>query len=213
MDELTATSYFIKICGVTSIDDALLVRDAGAHALGLIFAESRRRVQVGLARDIVVASEGIGHVGVFRNDDPSFVIDVVRASGVEIAQIHGPLDRSLLEELRRMGVGVIKALSIGAEEIGSFDDRVVDAVLIDGAQPGSGDAHSWNELETFQFAVPVIAAGGLCCENVTDVIERVRPWGVDVATGVESSPGVKDPTLVTKFVQLAKSALSERELT
>jgi phosphoribosylanthranilate isomerase len=213
MDELTATSYFIKICGVTSIDDALLVRDAGAHALGLIFAESRRRVQVGLARDIVVASEGIGHVGVFRNDDPSFVIDVVRASGVEIAQIHGPLDRSLLEELRRMGVGVIKALSIGAEEIGSFDDRVVDAVLIDGAQPGSGDAHSWNELETFQFAVPVIAAGGLRCENVTDVIERVRPWGVDVATGVESSPGVKDPTLVTKFVQLAKSALSERELT
>ncbi len=186
--------------------DARLVRDAGADALGVIFATSKRQVDVARARDIVVASEGLVRVGVFRDNAPAFVLDAAMGSGVDVVQIHGPLDDALLEQLRRQGLGVIKALAIASDDFSTFDDSRVDAVLVDGVEPGSGDAHSWEELSSRRFVVPIIAAGGLTVDNVANVIARVQPWGADVATGVESSPGEKDVELVTSFVNLARSA-------
>ena len=207
MTDFAARERLVKICGVTSVDDALVVRDAGADALGVIFATSKRHVGAQLARDIVTASAGITHVGVFRNDVSEFVVAMVEASGVDVVQIHGPLEDTLLEELRARGLGVIKALGVGTNEFFEFDEARVDAVLLDGLEPGSGREHSWEALAERHFKVPVIAAGGLSVQNVQSVIERVRPWGVDVATGVESSPGVKDRAQVTKFVQMATTTL------
>lgn len=210
MSEFTDGARLVKICGVTSASDAVLVRDAGADALGLIFATSKRRVDPDLARDIVAASEGVIHVGVFRDNEDDFILRTVDASGVDVVQIHGVLSGALLDQLRRRGLGVIKALAIGSDEFLTFDESLVDAVLVDGLEPGSGLAHSWEALGARHFCVPLIAAGGLNAENVGEVIERVRPWGVDVATGVEASPGVKDQGQVTKFVQMATSTLSRR---
>lgn len=198
----------VKICGVTSVHDATVVRDAGADALGVNFTVSKRRVDAKTAREIVRASAGLTHVGIFGDEPGSTVVAMIDASGVNAVQIHGPLDDDLLKELRRRDLGVVKALSIGSAEFFAFDETRVDAVLVDGQVPGSGREHSWEALDERDFAVPVIAAGGLNAHNVVEVIEKVRPWGVDVATGVESSPGVKDPVRVARFVAMATSALA-----
>jgi phosphoribosylanthranilate isomerase len=202
--------HFVKICGITSVHDAVVVREAGASAIGVNFTTSTRRVGAPLAHEIVASSPGLIHVGIFRDDESSYVLAMTDASGIDVVQIHGTLDGTLLEELRGRNVGVIKALSVGTEEFFSFDETNVDAVHLDGLEPGSGREHSWEALTNRSFAVPVIAAGGLNADSVASVIELVKPWGVDVATGVESSPGVKDPDRVTRFVQMAMSAL-ERE--
>lgn len=207
MIEFTSRARFIKICGITSVNDALVVRDSGADALGVNFATSKRHVEVDVARDVVGATVGTLHVGVFKDNDTGFVLEMVDEGGVEIVQIHGPLDMDLLEQLRARGRGIIKALSIGAPEFFTFDETLVDAVMIDGLEPGSGLEHSWDEMRSRHFKVPVIAAGGLTSENIDGVISLVRPWGVDVATGVESSPGRKDAARVTTFVQVAAVSL------
>ena len=117
----------------------------------------------------------------------------------DAVQLHGPLSDDLHRRLRARGVSIVKALSIGSDEFYSFDERAVDAVMVDGATPGSGVAHSWEELATRSFSVPVIAAGGLSDRNVADVIAETGVWGVDSASGVESAPGVKDRDLIDQL--------------
>jgi len=100
---------------------------------------------------------------------------------------------------------------VGASEFFTFDESAVDAVLVDGPTPGSGAAHSWDDLANRSFGVPVIVAGGLDATNVARVIETTGAWGVDVATGVESAPGVKDRELVMNFVGAAQRHYAQRE--
>ena len=205
-------SSFVKICGITSIEDARVALDAGADAIGLIFAHSVRQLSVEQAREIAGATRGsLLRVGVFRHDPDDFVVDALDATHVDAAQIHGPLSAELLRSLRDRAVLVIKALSIGSDEFYEFDDTDVDAVLIDGPAPGSGQTHSWHELARRQFTRPVIVAGGLNALNVVDVSEKTGAWGVDVSSGVESSPGVKDPSNVKDFVTNARAYFDREE--
>jgi phosphoribosylanthranilate isomerase len=150
-------------------------------------------------------------VAVFRNNDADFICEVVDATRVEAVQVHGPLSDELLGQLRRRDVAVIKALSTDEDDFDTFDPTKVDAVLVDGPTPGTGEMHSWVDATRRDFGVPLIAAGGLNPSNVVSIIETVRPWGVDVATGVEERPGVKDVALVGSFIGLARAALVQRE--
>jgi phosphoribosylanthranilate isomerase len=125
-------------------------------------------------------------------------------------QLHGPLSDDLLRYLREQGVGVIKALSITSDEFYDFDEGRVDVVMVDGAAPGSGESHSWEELADRPFAVPVLAAGGLNDANVAAVITTSPVWGVDAASGVESSPGIKDRDKIERFVTNALAAFQAR---
>jgi phosphoribosylanthranilate isomerase len=210
--DLESLPFLVKICGVTTVHDALAVHDAGASALGLILATSKRQITVARAAEIARATDGGPlRVGVFRNDSDDFILEVVDATGVEVVQVHGPLNGELLEKLKRRGVAVVKALSLGDQEFVEFDERTVDAVLVDGPEPGSGEEHSWVQVQDRRFRVPLIAAGGLTPDNVGSVISLVRPWGVDVSTGVEASPGVKDISLVSSFVTRARRAFLQRE--
>lgn len=212
MVDLESLPFLVKICGVTTVHDALAVHDAGASALGLILATSKRQITVARAAEIARATDGGPlRVGVFRNDSDDFILEVVDATGVEVVQVHGPLNGELLEKLKRRGVAVVKALSLGDQEFVEFDERTVDAVLVDGPEPGSGEEHSWVQVQDRRFRVPLIAAGGLTPDNVGSVISLVRPWGVDVSTGVEASPGVKDISLVSSFVTRARRAFLQRE--
>lgn len=205
MVELSDLASFVKVCGVTSTLDAQLVIDAHATALGLIFAQSRRQLSLDSAREIAQYAKGaILVVGVFRNDEPDVILHAVEQVSLDAVQVHGVLDDQVLNELRRRGLLVIKALSVGESEFFTFDEGAVDAVLVDGPTPGSGAAHSWDDLANRSFSVPVIVAGGLDVTNVARVIETTGAWGVDVATGVESSPGVKDRELVMNFVGAAE---------
>ncbi len=202
---------FVKICGVTSLDDAKFVVAAGADALGLILAESSRRLTLDQARVIADATKGdLLRVAVFRHNNDDFIVDHVDALETDVVQVHGRLSASLLAALRERPVLIVKALSIDEPEFLSFDDASVDAVLIDGPQPGSGETYSRQELERREFSVPVIVAGGLTPLNVASVITASGVAGVDTSSGVESGPGVKSRDLVEDFIVNARAAFATR---
>lgn len=198
---------YVKICGVTSVADAIDVAQSGANALGVNFAISPRRVSVDQARDILeVTRETVMGCGIFRENSDDEIVEHARSLDLDAVQLHGPLSERLLRALRERPVLIVKALNIDAEEFDTFDDASVDAVMVDGPRPGSGVTHSWDRLASRSFRVPIIAAGGLTAENVADVVRKTRAWGVDCASGVESSPGIKDAHLVRQFVTQARSA-------
>ncbi len=203
--------YFVKICGVTSLVDAVAAIDAGANAVGLNLATSPRHLSLDRALAIAESIRGrIVRTLIFFDNDDDAIVHATQFVEPDAVQVHGPLSDDLHRRLRARGVSIVKALSIGSDEFYSFDERAVDAVMVDGATPGSGVAHSWEELATRSFSVPVIAAGGLSDRNVAGVIAETGVWGVDSASGVESAPGVKDRDLIISFVANALAAFEER---
>jgi phosphoribosylanthranilate isomerase len=205
------SAYFVKICGVTTLGDANAAVEAGASAVGLILAESPRQLSLDRAMAIAEATKGRTlRTLVFRDNDDDFILQAVDSIDAELVQIHGSLSDDLLDQLRERQRRVIKALPIASDEYFEYDESRVDAVLIDGATPGSGTSHSWEALQERSFKVPVIAAGGLNDENVAEIIGTTYVWGVDCASGVESSPGVKDRDRLRRFVDHAGEAFRQR---
>lgn len=212
MPELSAMAHFVKICGITTLEDAQCVIEAGADALGLILAASPRQLSLDQASDLAAATKGsIVRVGGFRDNTTRFVCEAVDATGVEVAQVHGVLSDELFGELRDRGVAIIKAIPVASDELVTFDEHRVDAVLIDGPRPGSGDPHTWNDVSQRHFQRPLIAAGGLTPGNVAEVLAMTGAWGADVASGVETAPGRKDPRRVRDFVASASAFFEHRE--
>jgi phosphoribosylanthranilate isomerase len=201
---------FVKICGITSEDDALLAVAMGADAISFVFAPSPRQVAAGHVRDIVRRlPPEILTIGVFRDEAPQRVVDVVQSAGLRGAQLHGhesPDDSRFVKS--RVDV-VIRAFPAGSESLRHADDWKADIILIDSPSPGSGQVFDWSLAEGAPSGRRIMLAGGLTPDNVADAIARVRPWGVDVSTGVESAPGRKDPRLVRAFVANAKAAAAE----
>lgn len=203
----------VKICGVTTLVDANAVIDAGATSIGFnLAARSPRKLSLERAMALCAATMGrTVRWAVFRERDNDFIVDSLDVIDVEVVQLHDELDDELAAALHERGVAIVKALAIGTDEFYDFDERTVDAVLVDGAVPGSGVVHSWEALASRNFSVPVIAAGGLNADNVASTISLTGAWGVDTASGVESSPGVKDRDQLRAFVDNARAAFaSER---
>jgi phosphoribosylanthranilate isomerase len=205
---------FVKICGVTTVPDGVFAAHAGASALGLNLAEgSPRRVNLAVARDIVAATnDDVLVCAVFRGRSDEAILLDLEDLAVDAVQLHDAVSDSLLDALRAKSLIVIKALNIEGRDFEEFDDARVEAVLIDGPRPGSGIAHSWSRLRERSFNVPVIAAGGLTPDNVTSVIESTSVIGVDCASGVERSPGIKDDDAVSRFVTNARRAFAMKEV-
>ena len=204
---------WVKICGIMSLDDALAAVDAGADALGFVFVgASRRAVSRKTCSEIMAAlPPTVITVGVVADEDPTFLRDLLRVCPLGALQFHGdePPERVLsFKESAR----VIKAIRV--EDAGSLEQiplyRGADAVLLDthrpGRQGGTGVPFDWAlAAEAKKFGVPVIVAGGLNPGNVGEVIRAVDPYGVDVSSGVESSPGRKDHALIREFVARAQA--------
>jgi len=200
----------IKICGVTSLADARLVVESGADALGLIYASSVRQVVGDVAGDIVRRHrDDLWCVGVFRRQEDHEIVRIVERDGLAMVQLHDPASEALLESLERHGVAVIRALRVG-DELNEVERDQVVAVLVDGAQPGSGEPNDWDAVAALDFAVPFLVAGGLTPDTVETVIALTSPWGVDVASGVEIAHGVKDAKKVASFVQRARAGLAQK---
>lgn len=198
---------FIKICGITNEQDALLAVALGADALGFVFAPSPRQIAPGLARDIVKRlPPEIMTVGVFRNEHPSRVIEIVNESRLQGAQLHGHESIAITDEVAAQVRFVIKAVVAGSADASNADLFSSDAVLVDGLQPGSGTTYDWDLLSQLPDSVHVILSGGLTADNVAIGIEQVRPWGVDVSSGVEKSPGLKDAVKLRHFITNARDA-------
>ncbi|HUY17397.1 MAG TPA: phosphoribosylanthranilate isomerase [Acidimicrobiales bacterium] len=202
---------FVKVCGVTNVDDAATAAAAGANAIGLILADSPRRVTLEQAIGIAAAVKGdVLRCAIFRDEDDDVVIETLDALDVDVVQVHGALSSALLAALRQRSLLVIKALNVEGDDFATFDASLVDAVLIDGPRPGSGVTHSWERLHDRRFRAPVIAAGGLDPNNVADVINTTNAWGVDCASGVERTPRLKDHDLVRRYVANARDAFSRQ---
>jgi phosphoribosylanthranilate isomerase len=211
----------VKICGLTAPDQARAVAEMGAWAIGMVFTESKRRVTPGRAAEIVAAAgEAVEKVGVFVDSSPEEILDAVQQAGLTRVQLHG---RESPEIVGRITVPCWKAFRIRDE--GSIDrirswlaalpkDVGVEAILLDafvaGRAGGTGERFGWDvvvrarqqgALEGFP---PIILAGGLDPDNVGEAIDALRPWAVDVSSGVEASPGVKDLRKVEAFLKAAR---------
>jgi phosphoribosylanthranilate isomerase len=202
---------FVKICGITSEEDALLAVAMGADAIGFVFAPSSRQVAAGLVRDIVRRlPPEVLTVGVFRDESPQRVVDIVNTIGLRAAQLHGHETVEQTRLVRAKVPFVIKGFPAGDPALDRADDFGADAILIDSHAPGSGEMFDWSLAEGAPVNRRVILAGGLTPENVAEAIDRVKPWGVDVSTGVEDGPGRKDAIKVREFVRNAKAAAPRR---
>ena len=195
----------IKICGITSIEDALAAVDAGADALGFNFAAGPRKIEPALAREIIAhLPPFVTVVGVFIREDPS-VAAIADGCGVRVIQLHGGESEGFARSLwPRPVIRVIHASDEGAiQAIPSCASAA--AILLDasvaGKLGGTGRTFDWDiAVRAKKYGKPIILAGGLNPGNVAAAVAKVRPYAVDVASGVESSPGKKDCRLVREFI-------------
>ncbi len=202
---------FIKICGITSEEDALLATALGADALGFVFAPSSRQVAADRARDIArrLPAEVLT-VGVFRNELPDRVVNIVHRAGLGAAQLHGHESPEQSREVRSRVPLMIKgffAIDPGLSDVASYN---ADVALIDSPTPGGGEVFDWSLVENVPLSgIPLLLAGGLDADNVRRAIHKVAPWGVDVSSGVERAPGEKDPVKMRRFIDAARAAFTE----
>jgi len=197
----------VKICGITSEADALLAVALGADALGFIFAPSPRQVAPAAVGDIVKRlPHGILTVGVFRDESPARVVEIANHIGLGAVQLHGHEPAEDCRWVRERVPCMIKAFTAGDRTITRFTEFGADYLLIDGPSPGSGEVFDWRLGEGVADPFHLIVSGGLRPDNVAQAIARLRPFGVDVDSGVESSPGRKDPHKVRAFVVNARRA-------
>lgn len=209
----------VKICGVTRLDNALACVDAGADLLGLNFyPPSPRFVSLEQAARLAEGLRGsaVKLVGVFVNAGAEEIRTALRTCGLDLAQLSGDEPPELLAAL---GHAAFKALRPADEAALQEDLRryppglQAPAYLLDahraGAYGGTGLAADWSLAAGLARRAPLLLAGGLTPDNVAEAVRRVQPWGVDVASGVELAPGIKDPALVRAFIRAAKGLLPE----
>lgn len=227
-------AIWIKICGTTNVEDAETVAAAGASAIGFVFARSPRRIAALDARTIATRLPAtLQRVGVFVNEKPEHVRDVVGRAGLTAVQLHGdespeyvqhlflalprPVDLGYPAERRRV-TRIFKAVPMNAEAGATIRKFLaagdaVDAFVLDAAgalKGGSGKTYDWDAaaalMKEFTPRTRFVIAGGLRPENVGDAVRKLRPWGVDVASGVEKLPGVKLQEAVFQFVDEVRAA-------
>lgn len=200
-------SVFVKICGITNEDDALLAVAMGADAIGFVFAPSVRQVAAQKVYNITrrVPPE-ILTVGVFRDEHPKRVVDVVHQAGLKAAQLHGHETPDDVRAVAQHVPTVIKAVAAGSVDARNAGSFHTDMVLVDAQIPGSGRVFDWSLVANVPMVPRLILAGGLTPENVAAGIEAVAPWGVDVSSGVEASEGRKDPLKMKRFIEAARAA-------
>jgi phosphoribosylanthranilate isomerase len=198
---------FVKICGITSEADALLAISFGADAVGFIFAPSPRQVSAQAVADIVKRLPlDILTVGVFRDESPKRVVEIANQIGLGAVQLSGHETAEDSQWIRQRVNRTIKAFTAGDRTIKRFPEFGADYLLIDGASPGSGEVFDWRLAEGVDDPSRMIVAGGLRPDNVGQAVSHLHPFGVDVDSGVESSPGVKDPQKLRDFVVNARAA-------
>ena len=201
----------VKICGVTSVGDARAAVAAGADAVGLMFyARSPRYISMEVAREIAqTLPPPVLRVGVFVDPSPDDVFEAIQFCGLTLLQFHGAETDQFCQQF---GIMTMKAFRVrNAESLTPLSSFGADAFLLDSyvaEKPGgTGETFNWDlAVEAKRIGRPIFLAGGLTPENVAGAIRAVRPFGVDVSSGVEISPGRKDPEKIRAFIAAARGA-------
>jgi phosphoribosylanthranilate isomerase len=204
----------IKICGLTTPQDALAAIEFGADALGFNFFSGSKRFVGSDVAWICDLPGNVEKVAVVVNPSWDEAVAVARAPGITALQLHGAETPEFCRRLREAGIRFEKALPVrGAESLVNVPDFSADTVLLDSSEAGefggSGRTFPWDLARNFIGAKPhlrVILAGGLTPENVAEAVAAVRPFGVDVTTGVEAGPGRKDHARLQAFIAAARAA-------
>jgi len=212
----------VKICGIRRPEWARAAADAGADFIGLVFAESPRRVTLEQAAAVVRAlPRGVEPVGVFVDEPAEAVRGIAERVGLETVQLHGDEPPGMLADLE--GLKVIKVFRVGgeadaeaarawreaAERLGAQPYAyLVDARVEGGPKGGTGRPADWDLAArlALEGVEPLILSGGLSSDNVAEAIRHVRPWGVDASSGLETAPGRKDPDKIRAFIEAARAA-------
>ena len=201
----------VKICGITNIGDARHASACGADALGFVFYPgSPRFVNPDMARRIIADLPPlVTTVGLFVNEPPARIREMVEFCGLDTVQLHGDEEP---DQCSYPPCRVIKALRLKEQMDDSvFSSYQVAALLLDAYVPdrfgGTGQQCNWEQAALIAVQQRVILAGGLNPENIAEAVRQVRPYGVDVSSGVEREPGQKDPDKVVSFIRMAKEAL------
>ncbi len=227
---------WIKICGNTNLDDAQVAADAGADAIGFVFAPSPRRVTAGHVATIMPGlTDDLTKMGVFDTQNFDDIVLALESAGLDGVQLHGELDFSLAEKLRNQFDSSFFLTQTLHWDLNSDPSRAeqrlrdelravarhrhIDAVVLDArtatASGGTGKSLDWARAHDVIAAeagkMRIILAGGLTPENVAEAIRTLRPWGVDVSSGVERRPGLKDPERVRAFITAARTAFAAIE--
>ena len=199
----------IKICGIKTVDDALAAMDAGADLIGFNFyRKSPRYISVGQCRDVMSVMRWYGqitYVGVFVNASVPEIRATMDTAGLALAQLHGDETSEMVQSLDGKA---FKAFRGVPDRLNGFTREDAPALLVDasvkGAYGGTGITADWKSAAELAKQIPLLLAGGLTPENVASAVRQVRPWGVDVASGVESTPGKKDPAKMKAFVNAVR---------
>ena len=215
---------WVKICGTTSLEDAQVAIEAGADAIGFVFAESPRRLSPDKAAQIIAElPDDIDKVGVFVGDSPFQIAAIAKSIGLTAVQVYGV--NALKDWIAANGLRGKKSLKLivalsgdqiaeGSCNLTDTDLKPVFAVLVDAVSQsgsgGTGTPFDWSKaqknIEDLSMRAPVIVAGGLRSDNIGRAIKLFQPWGLDVCSGVEAERGRKDPEKVRTFVATARAA-------
>ena len=212
---------WIKFCGTTSLSDAKASVEAGADALGFIFAPSKRQITAEKAQEIIRGlPAGVDRVGVFVNEREDRIREIAEAVGLSSVQLHGSESPDFVARLKSethagRRLGVVKTVVIEGDFHLQLERLVTaalppDSILLDSGA-GSGRTFDWRGVRPFLTGTEMrfIVAGGLTPENVSLALQMFRPFGVDVVSGVESAPGKKDPEKLHAFVAAVRNAEKE----
>ncbi len=222
---------WIKFCATTNLLDALACIEAGADALGFIFAPSTRRVDVATAAEIIAALPSeVEKIGIVVNETPAHVAELVQQTGLTGVQLHGDEEAAQIPDFRaalgnRRITKTLQARELlragyGPMLLEEFLEQVetLDSILLDSGSPkergGTGKAFDWQAalpvVAEIRAQIPVVIAGGLTPENVGKAIRLFEPWGVDVVSGVEREVGKKDEAKLRAFVASARAAVAAK---
>lgn len=222
---------WIKICGITSLEDGKMAVAAGANAVGFVFAESPRRMAPDAAYNIVVKlPKSVEKIGVFVDSDFERVLSAIQVARLTGVQLHGENSSELAQKIREradkvaLKLHVVRVLHYGhnAQDLestlrasrgnGTSDSLLVDTA-VEGRHGGTGIPFDWRAashiFREHSSHLRIIVAGGLNPDNVGNAVRTLRPWGVDVSSGVEASPGRKDLARVAQFIRKARAAAFE----
>ncbi|GGL14927.1 N-(5'-phosphoribosyl)anthranilate isomerase [Planomonospora parontospora subsp. antibiotica] len=195
-------SVYVKICGLREPGHVAAAVEAGADAIGFVLTRSPRRITPEQARELAAAVPAhVLTVAVFAGEAPEEVRAAALESGVRAVQLHGDHPHGDFTALKDLGLTLVRAGAAGADlRCGAFDE---DLLIVDAPRPGSGEPWDWAAVRGRPEGRWMLA-GGLDPSNVARAIAEARPWGVDVSSGVETAPGVKDAGLIREFVAAAR---------
>ena len=215
---LDSADMWVKICGTTNLEDAVAAVDAGADAVGFVFAPSSRRIHPkDVARITPAVPREVEKIGVFVNQQSSIILDTVKKTGLTGVQLQGDETPEFARQLKaaQPSLKVIKTIHMGEQQLAELDSKqmgIYDALLFDSGtkenRGGTGKTFDWQAgaflIRSLSRQFRIIIAGGLRSSNVGEAIELFRPAGVDVVSGVEQKLGKKDPAKIRAFIAAAR---------